>query len=259
MNILLRLSLGLCLTVALGQEVAPNFSGVWELNKTASPASPHMPDRWRVKIDQQGTAFSVTMRVTTGAQQEQQSMRYVVGQESKGEMHGAPMVSQTVWEARDLVIHSVAKFGDRELRMNTRWSISADGTTLTFRQRHQFGSEPEGEDVVVFDRRPADSWEPDAPPKPAEEVYKNIQILKGEPATRVVPIMNMLNRWLGVGCDHCHVGTEYEKEDKPAKQQARKMFTMVRRIADENFAGKSPVTCWTCHRGSTKPESLPPQ
>jgi len=71
--------------------------------------------------------------------------------------------------------------------------------------------------------------------------------------------MNMLNRWLGVGCDHCHVGAEYEKEDKPAKQTARKMFLMVRKIGEDNFGSNNPVTCWTCHRGEAKPQSLPPQ
>jgi photosynthetic reaction center cytochrome c subunit len=100
---------------------------------------------------------------------------------------------------------------------------------------------------------------PDTPTKPAEEVYKNIQIMKGVPAPRVQTVMLNLNRWLGVECAHCHVMGQLEKDDKPAKQTARNMFLMVRGINQNNFAGTNPVTCWTCHRGEAKPQSLPPQ
>ena len=136
--------------------------------------------------------------------------------------------------------------------------MAADGKTLTFRERHQYGGDPEAEDVHVFERRPDGSWEPDAPPKPAEEVYKNIQIMKGVPAPRLRMVMTNLTKWLGVDCAHCHVMDAFEKDDKPPKQTARKMFGLVRTIA-ESFPGSNPVTCWTCHRGAAKPQSLPPQ
>jgi hypothetical protein len=71
--------------------------------------------------------------------------------------------------------------------------------------------------------------------------------------------MMNLTRWLGVECAHCHVMDAFEKDDKPAKQTARNMFRMVRAINQDNFPGAGPVTCWTCHRGSAKPQSLPPQ
>ena len=71
--------------------------------------------------------------------------------------------------------------------------------------------------------------------------------------------MNNLTVWLGVECLHCHVAGHFEKDDLPAKQAARKMFLMVRAINHENFPDSNPVTCWTCHRGAAKPQSLPPQ
>jgi hypothetical protein len=96
------------------------------------------------------------------------------------------------------------------------------------------------------------------PPKTAEEVYKNIQIFQSVPAARLPDVMKNFSRWLGVQCDTCHVPTEFEKDDKPAKLAARRMMLMVRKIGADNFGNANPVTCWMCHRGSLKPESLPP-
>ncbi len=241
------------------QGVKPNFSGVWELNKAATPASPNPPDRMRFRIEHQGEVFSVTIRVTNHGLFEQQTEKYVIGQESKNLMHGAPMTSQCAWEGNVLVAHSLALFGKTELRLTDRWILSPDGRTLTSIERHKFGSEPEAEDTRVFDRQAEGTWEPD---QLAEEVYKNIQVLKGVPAPRLQGVMLNLSTWLGVQCVHCHVVNaaqvfEYEKDDKPAKQTARKMFAMVRKIGQDNFPDGNPVTCWTCHRGRAKPESLP--
>jgi hypothetical protein len=50
-----------------------------------------------------------------------------------------------------------------------------------------------------------------------------------------------------------------DRARKPAKQTAGKMWNMVVAINRDSFAGSDPVTCWTCHRGSVRPESLPAQ
>jgi hypothetical protein len=240
-------------------QTPPNLAGVWELRKSESAPAGRMPDSMKIKIDQQAMAFDMTIRVVAAGKLEQQSFRYIAGQETKGEMHGAPMTSRAELDERALVVRSVAVIGGKELRLTDRFNLSADGNTLTFRERHQYGSEPEAEDTRVFDRRPATSWEPDAPPKRAEEVYKNIQIMKGVPAPRLAVVMTNLTRWLGVDCAHCHVVGQFESDDKPAKKTARTMFQMVRAINQNNFAGSNPVTCWTCHRGEAKPQSLPKQ
>ena len=62
---------------------------------------------------------------------------------------------------------------DQDLRLNDAYTLSPDGKQLTFRQRHQFGSEPEGDGESVFLRQPDSAWPAD------EQVYKNIQVLKG--------------------------------------------------------------------------------
>jgi hypothetical protein len=243
----------LCLAttlVVLAQ--TPNLTGVWELTQ-----APNQPNSIKIRIDQKPEAIEIIERSTERGQTEQVANRFVVNQETKGEMHGAPMTAHTTWDGDVLVIDSLTKFGSNELRMTDRFSISPDGNTLTFREVSKFGAEPERDNIRRLDRKPASSWEQDAPPKPAEQVYKNIQVLKGVPAPRVQGVMANLTRWLGVDCAHCHVPGEFEKDEKPAKNTARSMFLMVRRINQDNFGNASPVTCWTCHRGAAKPESLP--
>ena len=97
--------------------------------------------------------------------------------------------------------------------------------------------------------------------KPAEEVFKNIQQLKGMPAARLLRVMEIgYSKSLGVNCTHCHVIDQWEKDDKPAKQIAREMADMARAINGDmlkkikNLKGPNPaVNCTTCHRGQLKP------
>ena len=97
--------------------------------------------------------------------------------------------------------------------------------------------------------------------EPAEKVFKNIQLLKGMPAARVLRVMELgYSKSLGVTCTHCHVPGDWEKDDKPTKQIARDMAGMVAAINTQhlkqirNLKSENPlVNCTTCHRGQTKP------
>src|SRR5689334_19494125 len=51
-------------------------------------------------------------------------------------------------------------------------------------------------------------------PVRAEDVYKNIETLKGKPATTVLLAMNGIRGSLGVSCTYCHTQYEWEKNDK---------------------------------------------
>jgi hypothetical protein len=97
--------------------------------------------------------------------------------------------------------------------------------------------------------------------QPAESVFKNIKMMKTVPAGRLLRIMNIgFGRSLGVGCAHCHVVGEWDKEDKQQKQIARDMSAMVSTINGRllrdipNLKSDRPtVNCTTCHRGDVKP------
>ena len=103
--------------------------------------------------------------------------------------------------------------------------------------------------------------------QPAESVFKNIKILKGVPAGRLVNIMNNgFGRSLGVSCGFCHVPPKWDLDDKEEKNTARLMFAMVQTI-NRDYISKVPVdsgsptpvvNCMTCHRGMPRPGGPPP-
>lgn len=86
--------------------------------------------------------------------------------------------------------------------------------------------------------------------KTSEQVYRNIQVLKGIPASDVYTIMVSFNAALGVTCDYCHVAPVYYKDSKKPKQEARRMILLQAAINQEHFNGQERVTCYSCHRGT---------
>ena len=103
-----------------------------------------------------------------------------------------------------------------------------------------------------------------APPgKPllAEQVFKNIQVLRGIPVDDFLGTMGIMAAALQFDCSDCHVAAGTEKvdwaADTPRKQMARLMVTMVATINKNNFGGRQLVTCWTCHRNRDKPLVTP--
>ena len=101
-------------------------------------------------------------------------------------------------------------------------------------------------------------------PKPplAEEVFKNVQVLKGIPVGEFMDTMGFFSASLGSNCVHCHVDeslTHWEKfaEDVPRKRVARQMIQMVNAVNKANFGGARVVTCYSCHHGDVRPESVP--
>jgi photosynthetic reaction center cytochrome c subunit len=94
-------------------------------------------------------------------------------------------------------------------------------------------------------------------PAMAEAVFKNIQVLKGVSSDQLIPAMRFIAASLGVECNYCHVQDHFDKDDKKPKQVARDMMRMMFAIDKESFAGNREVTCYSCHRGSPKPEAVP--
>ena len=100
--------------------------------------------------------------------------------------------------------------------------------------------------------------------KPVEQTRKNIQVLKGMPSSQLGPVMDFISGSLGVDCTFCHVSTANslipEKDDKPEKLIARRMMQMQFDINKGNkdiFGTTGAISCYTCHRGQTKPQVMP--
>src|ERR1700694_141258 len=101
-----------------------------------------------------------------------------------------------------------------------------------------------------------------AKPQMSEEVFKNIQVLKGIPVDEFMGTMGLFSAAMSVCCAECHTGAGTSnpkwEDDPPRKRSARRMLQMVSAINRDNFGGRQVVTCWTGHRGSQSPLVTPP-
>ena len=81
----------------------------------------------------------------------------------------------------------------------------------------------------------------------AEEVFKNIQVLKGIPVDEFMGTMGFFSSSLGLNCTDCHVaesGGSWARyaDDNALKQRARVMTVMMNTINRTNFGGRQVVT-----------------
>ena len=79
----------------------------------------------------------------------------------------------------------------------------------------------------------------------------NLKVLT---AQNVEITMQNITFSLGLRCIDCHDVNDLSLDTKPKKVKARAMLEMTRDINTKLGDGKTHVTCWTCHRGSTEPE-----
>jgi polyisoprenoid-binding protein YceI len=89
--------------------------------------------------------------------------------------------------------------------------------------------------------------------EPAETVFKNIELLRGKPASRLPGMMSALTGLIGVTCSTCHNPDRWESDELTPKQTARRHFKMQADLNRDYFAGANAISCWTCHRGARTP------
>src|SRR5215475_736593 len=99
-------------------------------------------------------------------------------------------------------------------------------------------------------------------PLMAEEVFKNVQVLKGIPVNQFMETMGFFAASLGLNCVYCHTSQSLEDwdhfaDDVPRKRMARSMIQMVNDINQTKFGGRRALTCYSCHRGAEAPRVLP--
>jgi photosynthetic reaction center cytochrome c subunit len=96
----------------------------------------------------------------------------------------------------------------------------------------------------------------------AEDVFKNVQVLRGIPVNQFMETMGFFSASLSLNCTDCHVAQSLGSwakyaEDIPLKRTARRMIVMVNAINKANFGGQRMVTCYSCHRGAQRPKVIP--
>ncbi len=99
-------------------------------------------------------------------------------------------------------------------------------------------------------------------PLMAEDVFKNVQLLKGIPVKEFMDTMGFFSAATGLNCIDCHdpqgaSSLAAYAIDTPLKQTARKMILMVNALNKANFGGEQLVTCYTCHRATDRPKRIP--
>jgi hypothetical protein len=98
--------------------------------------------------------------------------------------------------------------------------------------------------------------------KTVEQVYKNIKVLNGMPASQLMMAMNFMRASLGVSCAFCHVQNgndwDFAADTKREKGTARAMIQMVQGINKDSFKGQVRVSCFTCHQGHEHTNGIPP-
>ena len=99
-------------------------------------------------------------------------------------------------------------------------------------------------------------------PQMAEDVFKNVQVLKGIPADQFMDTMGIFSAALGMSCEDCHASggrtwADYALDTSPRKRMARTMVGMMAGINRSYFGGRQVVTCYTCHRAGNHPQVTP--
>jgi hypothetical protein len=103
---------------------------------------------------------------------------------------------------------------------------------------------------------------PEPRPPMAEDVFKNVEILKGIPVDQFMATMGFFSAATGLNCTDCHVDESAGSwakyaDDNDLKRTTRRMMRMVSSINTASFAGRQVVTCNTCHRGTRQPNVMP--
>jgi outer membrane lipoprotein-sorting protein len=95
----------------------------------------------------------------------------------------------------------------------------------------------------------------------AEEVFKNVQVLRGIPVNEFMGTMGIFSASLGMSCEDCHRSGDSSwanyATESPRKQMARAMVTMMATINKTHFGGRQVITCFSCHRGADRPKVTP--
>jgi len=95
-------------------------------------------------------------------------------------------------------------------------------------------------------------------PPMAEDVFKNVTVLRGIPVNDFMLTMGAFSAALGMSCQDCHSANDRDwgafALDNARKNTARRMVSMMQEINKTHFGGRQVVTCFSCHRGADRPK-----
>ena len=122
---------------ALPALATPNFSGDWKLNAPKSDfGQMPAPDSMTYKITHADPKLTTVIKQSGQmGEVERQSSYTTDGKESTNEgFQGSTTKSVAKWDGDTLTIETKGQFGDNEFTVTQKWTLSADGKTLTVAQ-----------------------------------------------------------------------------------------------------------------------------
>jgi len=134
-------------------ETKPNLNGVWKMDPARSdfgtgPVSESRLDK--IGLDGASLKDTITQKLRRGGESTYDMVYTIDGKECTNHVHGNVVKSTARWDGDELVIDSQV-FALRQAAIQDRWSVSADGKTITLR-RHMTGAVT-AEQTVIFDRQ----------------------------------------------------------------------------------------------------------
>jgi hypothetical protein len=115
----------------------PNFTGDWKLAVGKSEFGQFPPpSAMSQKVTHEDPSLKVATKMSTDNGDFEFAGNYSTdGKETTNEFGPASMKSTAKWEGEVLVIDTKGRFGDNDLTMKDRWTLSADGKTMTLVRR----------------------------------------------------------------------------------------------------------------------------
>jgi len=132
-------TLALLVVAALAMPAAAktDFSGTWKLEADKSDFGPMPPpEKYEQTVSHKDPELKISL-LQAGQQGEMKAeMAYSTdGKETTNEIRGNPVKSTAKWEGDALLIESKMDIQGNELKLADKWSLSADGKTLTMNRK----------------------------------------------------------------------------------------------------------------------------
>ena len=111
----------------------PDFSGKWKMNPEKSKFGPAPPPTSMTLIVEHKDPNISVQQSSTGPDGEQNitSKYSTKGKETINSLMGTEVKSTAAWEGKTLVIRSTLDGGSGVVKFTSKWTLAADGKTLT--------------------------------------------------------------------------------------------------------------------------------
>ena len=146
--------LAILMLAALPVLAKANFSGDWRLNVSKSEfGQMPAPNSMTQKIAHEAPRLKVAAKSSSERGDFEYQFNFTTdGKECANEIRGNPSRSTLKWDGDALVIESKSRFGDSEFTIRDKWTLSADGKTLTM-ERHFSSAMGEGDQKLVLEKQ----------------------------------------------------------------------------------------------------------